>query len=183
MIKSAGNVLGRSGSLILVALMVAGCATAPRVNVVRSQKAPDRPIRTIALMPSGGVLADAIGIELTRYNFRIIDTWKITSMMIRDNLTEIEITQPQNLGRLASDGIDAVIMVKSVAGYDGRPQSATVKIVHTRTGVLLAGANWQNARAGAQGSWADQDARVDLAVAARQIADAIGQALAPVAPK
>jgi len=63
--------------------------------------------------------------------------------------------------------------VKSVAGYDGRPQSASVKIVHTKTGQLLAGANWQNGRGGAQGSPADQGARVDLVVAAQQIANAI----------
>ena len=97
--------------------------------------------------------------------------------MVRANLNEIEIIQPQNLSQLHADGIDAVILVKSVAGYDGRPQSASVKIVHTTNGQLVAGANWQNGRSGAQGSSADQGARVDLAVAARQIADALGQAL------
>ena len=95
--------------------------------------------------------------------------------MVRANLNEIEIIQPQNISRLHYDGIDAVIRVKSVAGYDGRPQSSTVKIVNTTNGQLVAGANWQNGRDGRQG--ADADARVGLAVAARQIAGAIGQAL------
>ena len=163
--------------IFLASLMVASCAAVPQVNVVRSQDVLNSPIHTIALMPSGGVLADAVGLELIRFGFRVIDTGKITGLMIRDNLTEIEITQPQNLKRLSYEEIDAVILVKSVAGYDGRPQSATVKIVDTKTGQLVAGVNWQNGRDGAQGSHADQVARVDLAVAARQIADALGQAL------
>lgn len=162
---------------LLTCFVLAGCVTSSQVNVVRSQAPFEDPIRTIALMPSGGVLADAIGLELLRFGFNVIDTGKITSLMIRDNINEIEITQPQNLSRLRADGIDAVILVKSVAGYDGRPQSASVKIVHTKTGQLVAGANWQNGRGGMQGSSADQGARVDLAVAARQISSALGPAL------
>lgn len=162
--------------LSLTCLMVTGCA-APQLNVVRSQTPLESPIRTIALMPSGGVLADAIGLELLRFGFNVIDTGKISGLMIRDNLNEIEVTQPQNLSRLYNDGIDAVILVRSVAGYDGRPQSASVKIVHTKTGQLVAGVNWQNGRGGVQGSMADQDARVDLVVAAQQIANALGQSL------
>jgi len=156
--------------------MANGCV-APQVNVVRSQAPLESPIHTIALMPSGGVLADAIGLELLRFGYNVIDTGKISGLMIRGNLNEIEITQPQNLSRLNNDGIDAFILVKSVAGYDGRPQSASVKIVHTKTGQLVAGANWQNGRGGAQGSPADSGARVDLADAAQQIANALGQAL------
>lgn len=162
--------------LLVVLCMLIGC-TSPRVNIVRNQTLTGTSIRTIALMPSGGVMADAIGLELLSYGFNVVDTGKITSLMVRDNLNEIEITQPQNLSRLSAEGIDAIILVKSVAGYDGRPQSASVKIVQTTNGQLLAGANWQNGRAGVQDSWADQDARVDLAVAAKQIADALGPAL------
>ena len=160
-----------------ICLVLVGCAIAPQVNVVRSQVPLEKPVRTIALMPSGGVLADAIGLELLRFGFNVIDTGKVSSLMIQANLTEIEITQPHNLSRLFTDGIDAVILVKSVAGYDGRPQSASVKIVYTQTGQLIAGANWQNGRGGVQGSQADQNARADLAIAAQQIADSLGQAL------
>ena len=119
------KVLIRSVLLLLLSLtflIVTGCA-APQVNVIRSQAPIEGPIRTIALMPSGGALADAIGLELLRFGFNIIDTGKISGLMIRDNLNEIEITQPQNLSRLYNDGIDAVILVKSVAGYDGPPKA------------------------------------------------------------
>jgi len=162
--------------IFLLLFFTFGCA-GPKMNISRPPNGLPHEIKSIALMPSGGVLADAIGVELLRYGFDVIDTGKITSFMVRENLNEIEIIQPQNLARLSTEGIDAVILVKSVGGYDGRPQSATIKIVLTKTGQLLVGANWQNGRGGAQGSWADQDARVDLAVAARQIADGIGKEL------
>ena len=153
-----------------------GCA-APQLRVSRSQVPLTSPIRSVALMPSGGVLSDAIGIEMLNYGFEVIDTGKITSLIIRHNLSEIEITQPQNLRRLNDEGIDAILLVKSVAGYDNRPQSASVKIIMTQTGTIVAGVTWQNGRGGAQGSPADQGARVDLSVAAHQIAEALSQAL------
>ena len=49
--------------LSLTCLMVTSCA-APQVNVVRSKAPLESPVHTIALMPSGGILADAIGLEL-----------------------------------------------------------------------------------------------------------------------
>lgn len=159
-----------------ILLFIIGCA-APQIRVIRSPVPLDSPIRTIALMPSGGVLADAIGVELLNYGFEVIDSGKITSLMIRDNLNEIEIIQPQNLRKLEEDGIDSILLVKSVAGYDRRPQSASVKLILTNTGRIVAGANWQNGRGGAQGSPADQGARVDLVVAAQQIAKALGEVL------
>jgi hypothetical protein len=160
-----------------IVLILIGCGSYAHVSVVRTQSQMASPIKTIALMPGGGVLADAIGTELLRYGFNIIDTEKISSLMVRENLNEIELINPQNLAQLRADGIDAVIFVKSVAGYDKRPQSANIKIVHTANGQLVAGANWQNGQRGAQGSPADQHIRVDLAIAARDIAEALGHAL------
>ena len=163
-------------SLVLLAIGIVGCA-GPKVNVVLNQTTTGEPIRTVALMPGGGVMADAIGIELLNYNLNVIDTTQVTNFMVRENLNEIEITQPKNLSRLTADGIDAVILVKSTAGYDGKPQSASVRIVRTTNGQLVAGANWQNGHGGQEGSMADRDMRVDVAAAAKQIAKAIGPAL------
>lgn len=128
-------------------------------------------------MPSGGVLADAIGLELLQFGFDIIDTAQVSSILIRDNLSEIELAQPQNLLRLHHDGIEAVIIAKSVAGYDSKPQSINVKIIQTLTGRVMTGANWQNGRGGGIGSAADQSARVGLVEAAQQIAIVVGQSI------
>lgn len=162
--------------IILLAVCIVGCS-GPRVEVVTNQNSGGEPIRTVALMPGGGVLADAIGLELLNYDLNIVDTTQITSFMFRENLNEIEITQPRNLSRLSTDGIDAVIHVKSTAGYDGLPQSANIKIVRTVNGQLVAGANWQNGHGGQAGSMADRGMRVDVPAAAKQIAKAIGPSI------
>src|SRR3989344_4038094 len=165
------------GVIMVLQVFLISCATPPQILVSRSETFPEGPIRSIALMPSGGALADAIGIELLNYGFEIIDTGKLTNLMIRFNLTEIEITQPQHMVRLADDGIDTILLVKSVAGYDNRPQSASVKVVLTRSGKVIGGATWQNGKGGAPGSHADQSARVDLSAAANQIASSLCKVL------
>jgi len=128
-------------------------------------------------MPSGGVLADAIGVELLRYGVDILDTATVTSIIARWNLTEFEIADPQNIRKLADKGIDTILLVKSVAGYDSAPESASVKLVSTSTGQLIIGATWENGKGGAKGSPADGIMRVNLSTAARQIADGIGRGL------
>ena len=50
-------------------------------------------------------------------------------------------------------------------------------MVSTVTSRIIAGATWQNGRSGAQGSMADQDARVDMVAAARQIAQGLTDAV------
>lgn len=97
--------------------------------------------------------------------------------MARYNLNEIELTMPQNINKLANDGIDTVLIVKTVAGYDGRPESATAKLVATSTGQLIVGVTWQNGKGGAQGSPADGIMRSNLSQAAKQIAGGLEKAL------
>ena len=128
-------------------------------------------------MPSGGVLADAVGIELLNLGLDVVDTSTMTSFMARFNLTEVEFAHPQNIRKLADEGIDTIILVKSVAGYDNRPESASVRLVSTATGRLIIGVTWQNGKGGAKGSPADGMMRVNLSIAARQIAEGIGRGL------
>jgi hypothetical protein len=97
--------------------------------------------------------------------------------MARYNLNEIELTMPQNIDKLSNDGIDTVLLVKTVAGYDGRPESATAKLVATSTGQLIVGVTWQNGKGGAQGSPADGIMRSNLSQAAKQIANGLGKVL------
>lgn len=162
--------------LFVTVFLVFGCASS-KLNVSRSPGALPQSVQVIALMPSGGVLADAIGIELLRYGFEIVDTSTLTSIMVRCNLTELELAEPQNIRKLNEQGIDTILLVKSVAGYDNRPESASVKLVATATGRLIIGATWQTGHGGARGSPADSDMRSNLSQAARKIADGIGREL------
>ncbi len=90
------------------------------------------------------MLADAIGIELLNYGFTVVDTEKMTSLMARLNLTEVEMTEPENLRLLASESIDAILLTKSSLRLGTYIQSVTAKIILTENGELVAGTGWTN---------------------------------------
>jgi len=123
----------------------------------------------VALAPSGGVLAEAIGIELFNRGYQVFDTKEFSNMMIRYNMTEIELAKPDNLNKLRDMGINAILTVKSVTGYDGKPQSASVRINSTNNWKVIAGVSWNNGWGGRAGSIADRTMRVDISGAASQI--------------
>jgi len=128
----------------------------------------------IALAPSGGVLADAIGIELFNKGYFVVDTNQMSNLMVRLNMTEIEFSKPQNLAILKDQGIAGVLAVKSVSGYDGKPQSATVRILSTEvSGQIIAAVSWQNGWGGQEGSILDRGKRKDISGAAKEIVDAL----------
>jgi len=148
------------------------------MDVSRSANPAAKAVKRIALMPGGGVLAEAVGIQLMNQGFDIVDMSASTSASARLNLDELELTRPANLKLLASEhGVDGVLIVKSVGGYDGKPNSAAARVIDTRTGSLLAGVTWQNGKGGAQGSPADNLMRSDLSVAAKKVAEGIASAL------
>lgn len=135
-----------------LALIVGGCAAisaAPTTIIERSS------VGTVALMPGGGVLADAVGVEIANRGFRVVDAQATTSLLARLNLNEFDVSMPAGLAQLRAHGIDAVLVVRSVGGCDQRPESASARLQSTADGMLISGANWQNGRAGAQGSIAD----------------------------
>ena len=137
---------------------------------------PER-IESIALAPSGGLFADAIGTELFNNGMKVIDTQETSNFLLRTNLDEVELLQPKSLTAMRDRGINAVLSVKMAAGYDGKPQSATVRVVSTKSGELIAATNWQNGHGGARGSPADAMMRKDVVGAAAQIGKAISSQL------
>ncbi len=154
----------------VVFLFFISCASS-KVTLSRGYIPPDF---VIALAPSGGVLAEAIGIELFNKGFTIIDTTQMSNLMIRYNMTEIEFFKPQNLKVLKKEGIDGILTVKSVTGYDGKPQSATVRINSTKAGSeIIAGVSWQNGWGGRPGSISDRSKRKDITGAAKEIVRAL----------
>lgn len=156
----------------LVVVINAGCAGA-RMSMPETLPPLPEAIEAIALAPSGGVLADAIGTELFNRGVRVIDTQDTSSLLLRLNLDEIELLQPKSLSALRERGVSAILGVKSVAGYDDKPQSATVRVTSTMSGEVVAALNWQNGRGGARGSPADAMMRKDIVGAAQQIGQAL----------
>ena len=132
------------------------------------------PVQSIAFSPSGGVMADAVGTELFNQGFNIFDTRQTSSLMIRYNLNELEVMRPS---ALADEGIDAFLVVRTVAGYDGKPESVSVRAVSPRTGEVVAALTWQTGHGGQAGSILDRAKRKGMVDAAAQIGKALAKQL------
>jgi hypothetical protein len=159
---------------LVAMLLLQGCAsskvsTAPIASQVRHT------VKVIALAPGGGVLADAVGVELANRGFTIIDPSSTTNMLVRLNLNEVEIAKPEGLAKLKDQGIDAYLVVRAAGGYDQQPQSASSRMNSTHNGQLLAGVTWQNGFGGQAGSVVDRVMRKGLSEAAIEIANALAE--------
>jgi len=156
-------------SLLLLSLfLLAGCGTSQVGTVGSGQTAV---VKTIAMMPGGGVLADAVAKELAARGFKIVDSATTSSMLARLNLKETETSRPEGLSKLRDQGVDAILVVSGERGYDNQPQSASARMTSTRNGALIASVTWQNAFGGMRGSIADHVMRKGLSQAAIEMAN------------
>jgi hypothetical protein len=151
-----------------------GCASS-KVSTLPVSSQTKHTVKVIAFAPGGGLLADAVGVELLNRGFTVIDSTTTSSMMIRLNLNEVEITRPEGLAKLKDQGIDAFLVVRGGGGYDQQPQSASARMNSTHDGQVLAGVTWQNGFGGAAGSPADRVMRKGLSEAAAEIATALAE--------
>jgi hypothetical protein len=149
------------------------------MSLVQPHSFIDHPVNSMALSPTGGVMAEAIGIELSAHGYVIIDSSVVSDLMLRHNLSEIQVALPKNLRILKEEGIDAYLFVSTSGGYDGSPNSATVRVNSTNNGKLISGVTWQNARGGVVGSMADRDMRKSVPEAAKQIVKELVKGLPP----
>lgn len=161
---------------LMVLIFITGCAGS-RVSEMPVTKRASHPVDLIALSPSGGLLAEAVGIELSNLGYSIVDSSATTSLLVRLNLDEFELSTPQGLQQLHSKGIDAYLTVKASGAYDQQVQSASARATSTHTGEIIAGVTWQNGWGGQPGSIADRTMRKGVNEAAREIAEAISNAL------
>ncbi len=172
----AGEILNSKrftfSAVLGLSLLIAACGMSQVSNspVAVGTKLP---IKSIAMMPGGGILSEAVSVELLNRGFTVIDASTTSSMMVRLNLNEIEITRPEGLGKLRDQGIEAVLIVKAAGVYDDQPQSASARMTSTADGRLIAGVTWQNGFGGQAGSMADRVMRQGLTGAASEIANGL----------
>jgi hypothetical protein len=164
---------GLLGILARVMLSI-GCASSQISSIPISAK-PTHKVQAIAMAPGGGLLADAVAVELANRGLTVIDPSSTSNLLVRLNLTEIEVARPEGLAKLRDHGIDAYLVVRSAAGADGRPESVSARMNSTYTGQVLAGVTWQNGWGGVAGSPADRTMRKNLVEAANEIANALAQ--------
>lgn len=169
----------RLSLFIVISILFTISCGGSKVSYVGGASKVSEPITNIALDPTGGVLADAIGIELLNAGFNVTDTQKVTALMARYNLDEMSIMQPTSLAKLKDSGVDAILSVKAVGGYDGLPQSASVRLNSTSDGKIITGVSWQNGWGGAAGSPADRTMRKGVSEAAAEIVGALTTKIRP----
>jgi len=126
-------------------------------------------IHSIAMNPSGGLLGDAIAMNLAARGYNVYDTQQSSSLFTRLNMNELEVSSEQDFDRLKKQGVDAYLFIRSSCGPDGMPENATVRLNRTRDGKLLVGITWSNGWGGQQGSMADRTMRKNLAETADEI--------------
>ncbi len=179
LVESWGNpsIMQSKCLALLAALMLLTSCGGSKISTVPVASAGGQNIHSIALAPNGGLLADAVGVELANRGYEIIDSASTSSMMVRLNMNEVEVQRPENLAKLKAQGIDAFLSVRASGAYDGQPQGASARVVSTATGRLIAGVTWQNAWGGQAGSIADRTMRKGLNEASVEIANALAAAM------
>mgnify|MGYP000031128157 CR=1 FL=1 len=157
-------------------LFLMGCA-ASKVSSMPVSGVPTHPINAIAIAPDSGILAEAVAVDLSNRGYTVIDSSTTSKMMVRLNLSEIEVSKPVGLTKLKDQGIDALLYVKAVGANDGRPISASARVISTYSGKVISGVTWQNGWGGKAGSIADRSMRKGLSEAAAEITDALVKGL------
>ena len=169
---------GTPAALLVTVLLMWSCASSQVSQTSQRPYTGPKP-SSIALSPGGGVLGEAIGLELFNRGYTVVDPDETARMVGRSDLSEFEVSQAAGLSALRDKGIDALLVVKSVAGNDGRPQSATARLTATNDGQIISAVTWQNGWGGVEGSPADRTMRRDVAEAAREIVNALSSHLGP----
>ena len=155
---------------VLILILLMGCASS-KISKYLKTRDYSHSVEVIALAPDGGVMADAIGIELYNRGIRVMDSNETTGLMMRSNINKLEYLNPKNLRILKENGIDGYLTVKSVFHQDGKPSSVSARLSSTHTGELLAGISWQAGWGGMYGSIAHNIMSQNLNDAAEEIAE------------
>jgi hypothetical protein len=140
-------------------------------------KAPSQPVHRIAIAPGSGVFGDAISVEMFNLGYQVIDANEALTLLAREGLEEYEITTSRGYGALKKKGINAVLVAKAVSGFDGTPESASVRVTDTNTGAVIAAVTWQNGWGGMRGSIADRVMRKNLSEVATDVAKELDERL------
>jgi hypothetical protein len=90
------------------ALILTACASS-KISTVPIAGGVTHPVKSIAMAPDGGLLADAVAVDLSNRGFNVIDGATTSKMMIRLNLTEVEISRPEGLAKFRDQWIDALL--------------------------------------------------------------------------
>lgn len=167
-------------NIIMVAslgLMLVGCSSAKVTSINVSPSTITHKVNSIAIAPNGGLIGEAVSIQLSNLGFEVVDPGSLKSVLARANLSEYEVSSSVGLEVLKEKGIDAYLVVKGARSYDNQLESVSARVTSTHTGQIISGVSWQNGYGGVPGSPADRVMRQGLAEAAQTIATEIAKSL------
>lgn len=121
---------------------------------------------------SDNLLADAIGNELVRYGFTVIERSRLQAILDELKLSLSGILKEGDMRRVGEIlNVDALmfVTVKTEPDFPSKIGSATIKMVDAQTGTLIGGVTYQNGRGGAPGSPADAGMKESLPESAERI--------------
>ena len=126
-------------------------------------------IQSIAIDPRSGVMGEEIAMHLSNGDIRVFDSDQTIQIARRAGVDEYHVNSPEGLEGLRNGGADALLILKTMVGWDGKPQMVTARLIDTQTSEVISGFSWENGWGGDFGSIADRAMRKGLPEAAHQI--------------
>jgi hypothetical protein len=87
-------------AIALVLVLAVGCAES-KVSQSVGQPYKGPRVKSIAISPGGGVLGDAVGVELFNKGFSVVDSGEAGRLLGRSELSELEISSGPSFKRRA----------------------------------------------------------------------------------
>lgn len=165
--------------------IVAGCGTS-KVSQIKAPEYTDHSVRALVIAPSeesflndSSMLADAIGAELAKRGYSVVDTREATALLAKSNVTPADMLAPRGLAALGKESVDAVLSVSATGSSFGGSwmRQVKVKVTSTSTSRMIGEVDWTNSWGGMPGSPANAIMRKGLAEAAQEIAEALAKLL------
>ncbi len=151
-----------------IIFMAAGCAGAKITEMVHPPWSGSQ-IQSIAIDPRGGIMGAEIAMHLNSGSLRVLDADQTTQLARRVGIDAYHVNSPEGLEALRNGGAEALLVLRTVLGWDGNPQIVTARLIDTRTAEVITGFSWENGWGGDVGSVADRAMRKSVPEAARHI--------------
>lgn len=163
----------RVAFLAVLAFLLSSCSSA-KVGVIGRTSLAERGVRTIAMAPGGEQsFTDALSGEIAARGLTVKEPAWTADTASKLGISKAELELPDGLMKFKASGADAVVWITAIMAYDGKPESATVRVKSTADGSLLKTIEWNNGWGGLAGSPADRIQRKNIRAAAKQTCEAL----------
>jgi hypothetical protein len=133
------------GSLSLTACFFTG-PSKPEVYFIKPSAPVTASIRRIAMEPNRDVFADPLASPMSKYGYNVVTPANVWGLLERLNIRDGKLYDQESLRAINKQGIDAILIVRSVIAPDGIPSAISLRAVLTANGQPAGGWYWDNPR-------------------------------------